>query len=204
VAGELEVRGPSVRLRLPRTGDARRLFELGRDPEVTHWFSWGPYRAEAEAAAWIASMPERRADGTALELVIAGADDAPLGVIAVLEVSRRDRRCVNGIWLGRPHWGTGVNREAQALFARLAFEALRMERIGAWVDVRNGRSQRSFERLGYANEGVLRAWQRHGDERRDLVAFSLLRDEWLASALARVPAEVGGEVPAAFVCAERA
>jgi len=204
VAGaDLEVAGRDVRLRIPRDDDARRLFELASDPQVTRWFSWGPYTDESQATAWLATLPARRADGTALELAITGPDDWVLGVIAVLEVSKRDRRCVNGIWIGQAYWGTGVTGEAQALFAHLAFESLRMERIGAWVDVRNTRSQRSFERVGYHREGTLRAWHRHGDERRDLVAYSLLRDEWLGSSLAQVEVAVSGEVPDAFVCAER-
>jgi len=202
-ATELEVRGPNVRLRIPREADAQRLFELASDPEVTRFFSWGPYQDRSEAVAWLETLPQRRADGIALELAIVDPDDWVIGVIAVLEVSKRDRRAVVGIWLGQAYWGTGASAESEALLAYLAFEPLRMERLGAWVDVRNPRSQRAFERIGYVREGVLRAWHRHGDERRDLVAYSLLREEWQQSELAAVKVEVRGAVPAAFVCAER-
>lgn len=203
VSTELEVRGPRTRLRIPREADAQRLFELAGDPEVTRFFSWGPYEHVDEAVAWLATLPQRRADGIALELAIVDPDDWVIGVIAVLEVSKRDRRAIMGVWLGQAYWGTGVNAEAQALIAHLVFEPLRMERFGAWVDVRNPRSQRSLERLGYVREGVLRGWHRHGDERRDLISYSLLRDEWQQSELAAVPASVRGTVPEAFICAER-
>jgi ribosomal-protein-alanine N-acetyltransferase len=200
---ELEVRGPNVRLRIPREADAQRLFELASDPEVTRFFSWGPYEDESEAMAWLQTLPQRRADGIALELAIVDPDDWVIGVIAVLEVSKRDRRAVVGIWLGQAYWGTGASAESEALLAHLVFEPLRMERLGAWVDVRNPRSQRAFERIGYVREGTLRAFHRHGDERRDLVAYSLLREEWQQSPLAAVKVELRGVVPAAFVCAER-
>jgi N-acetyltransferase len=202
-ASELEIRGPNVRLRIPREADAQRLFELASDPEVTRFFSWGPYQDESEAVAWLQTLPQRRADGIALELAIVDPDDWVIGVIAVLEVSKRDRRAVVGIWLGQAYWGTGASAESEALLAYLVFEPLRMERLGAWVDVRNPRSQRAFERIGYVREGTLRAWHRHGDERRDLVAYSLLREEWQQSELAAVAVELRGAVPAAFVCAER-
>jgi ribosomal-protein-alanine N-acetyltransferase len=78
-----------------------------------------------------------------------------------------------------------------------------MERLGAWADVRNPRSQRALERLGFVREGTLRAFHRHGDERRDVISYSLLREEWLQSPLAAVEAELYGEVPAAFACAPR-
>jgi len=203
LAGELEIRGPRVRLRIPREQDAHRLFELASDAEVTRFFSWGPYEHESEAVAWLATLPGRRADGTALELAIVDSDDWVIGVIAVLEFSRRDRRSIMGVWLGQAYWGTGANAEAQALIAHLVFGPLRMERFGAWVDVRNPRSQRSLERLGYVREGVLRAWHRHHDERRDLISYALLREEWQQSELAALPVQVLGQVPEAFVCAER-
>jgi len=202
-AGELEVRGPQVRLRIPREEDARRLFELASDAEVTRFFSWGPYEAEEEALAWLRTLPQRRDDGVALELAIVDADDWVIGITAVLEVSSRDRRAVVGTWLGQAYWGTGANSESKALIARLVFEELRMERLGAWADVRNPRSQRALERLGFVPEGTLRAFHRHGDERRDVLAYSLLRDEWQQSPLASLPASVVGSPPPAFVCDPR-
>ena len=192
-----------MRVRIPREQDARRLFELAADAEVTRFFSWGPYREESEAVAWLATLPQRRAEGAALELAIADSDDWVIGITGVFEVSKRDRRAVVGTWLGAAYWGTGANAESKALIARLAFEHLRMERLGSWADVRNPRSQRALERLGFLREGTLRAFHRHGDERRDVIAYSLLREEWEQSPLAAVPVTVAGAAPEAFVCAPR-
>ena len=85
----------------------------------------------------------------------------------------------------------------------LVFGPLRMERLGAWADVRNPRAQRALEGVGFVREGTLRAFHRHYDERRDVISYSLLREEWEQSELAGVDASVLGEVPAEFVCAER-
>jgi ribosomal-protein-alanine N-acetyltransferase len=202
-AGELEIRGPRIRLRIPREADAQRLFELARDAEVTRFFSWGPYERESEATSWLQTLPARRAEGIALELAIADPEDWVIGITGVFEVSKRDRRCVVGTWLGQAYWGTGANAESKALIARLAFDSLAMERLGAWADVRNPRSQRALERLGFVREGTLRAFHRHGDERRDVVSFSLLREEWQQSAMSGVQARILGTVPEEFVCEPR-
>ncbi|MGA2006315.1 MAG: GNAT family protein [Solirubrobacteraceae bacterium] len=202
-ATELELRGPRIRLRVPREGDAQRLFELASDEEVTRFFSWGPYQLQDEAVAWLATLEARRAAGIALELAVVDSDDWLIGITGVFEVSKRDRRCVVGSWLGQAYWGTGANAESKALVAALAFGRLNMERLGAWADVRNPRSQRALERLGFVREGTLRAFHRHGDERRDVVSYSLLRDEWQQSALAGVDVAVIGEVPPEFTCPER-
>ena len=203
LATALEIRGPRVSLRIPREQDAHRLFELASDAEVTRFFSWGPYEQESEALEWLETLPARRAESIALELAIVDADDWVIGITAVLEVSKRDRRCVVGTWLGQAYWGTGANAESKALIAHLAFEPLHMERLGAWADVRNPRSQRALERLGFVREGTLRAFHRHGDERRDVIAYSMLREEWLQSEAAAPRARVLGELPEAFICAAR-
>lgn len=200
---DLSALGPQLALRYPRAADAPRLYELASDPEVTHPFAWGPYEKQADAAEWIATLPRNRADGVALEFAITDPADLPVGIISLLEVSLRDRRGVIGIWLGREFWGSGVGDEAEAMLAKIAFEPLRMERLGAWVDVKNQRSRRAFERLGFTNEGVLRSFQRHNDRPHDLVSYSLLREEWEGSPMAARAITLAGEPPAAFVCGPR-
>ncbi len=85
------------------------------------------------------------------------------------ELSRRDRRAVVGTWLGRAHWGSGANAESKALIAHLAFERLGLERLGAYADLDNPRSQAALARLGFMREGVLRRWHRHGERVHDVI-----------------------------------
>jgi ribosomal-protein-alanine N-acetyltransferase len=195
---ELTVSGVGLQLRYPRPDDAPALFALASDPEVTRFFSWGPYRELAEVQEWLGTLPARRETGTALELAILDDAAGVIGITLLSEFSRRDRRCVVGTWLGRSHWGTGANLQVKALVARLAFERLGIERLGAYADLRNRRSQVALERVGFEREGVLRAFHRHGDEPRDVVTYALLRVDWPRSPLASVSARVSGEPPAAF------
>jgi ribosomal-protein-alanine N-acetyltransferase len=74
-----------------------------------------------------------------------------------------------------------------------------MERLTAWSNTENGRSQAALERIGFAREGVLAAWHRHGDAYHDVVVFGMLRAGWERSALHAVPATVEGTPPAGFV-----
>jgi RimJ/RimL family protein N-acetyltransferase len=195
---ELEIRGAALGLRYPTAADGPALFELARDPEVTRFFSWGPYRELAEAEAWIAGAPGRREVGALLELVIVHREAGPIGVTSLSELSRRDRRATVGTWLGRAWWGSGANADSKALVAALAFRALGLERLTALASTGNPRSQRALERLGFAREGVLRAWHRHGEEVHDLAIYALLRAEWQASELAAAPVEIRGEPPPAW------
>jgi ribosomal-protein-alanine N-acetyltransferase len=189
------VRGPRLSLRYARQADAEPLFELGRDPEVSRFFSWAPYEHVGEAAAFIERMARQREAGDRLELVIADAGDVPIGITGLSEFSARDRRAVVGTWLGREHWGTGANEESKALILALSFRTLGLQRVSAYAHPDNARSVRALERLGFVPEGVLVAWHLHGGERRDVAMLRLLREEWEASELASVPVTVSGEPP---------
>jgi [ribosomal protein S5]-alanine N-acetyltransferase len=196
---QMELHGPTLTLRYATAADAPRLFELATDGEVTRFFSWGPYARIEEPLAYVGGLAGRRERGDQLDLLIVHREDGPVGVVGLSELSRRDRRVVVGTWLGRAWWGSGANREAKALVARLAFVHLGIDRLGAYADVENGRSQAALERIGFVREGVLRRWHRHGAVVHDVLVYSLLRAEWEASPLAAVPVTLEGEPPETFV-----
>jgi ribosomal-protein-alanine N-acetyltransferase len=193
------VTGPTLALRFAEPADAPRLLELASDPAVTRFFSWGPYVRVEEPEAYIASLEGKRERGELLEFLTDHHEDGPIGVTGLSELSARDRRATVGSWFGQRWWGSGANVESKALVAALAFEHLGMERLTAWTNTRNGRSQMALERAGFRREGVLAAWHRHGDRVHDVVVFGMLRSAWESSALADVPVEVSGTPPPAFV-----
>ena len=196
--GQLEVRGPELLLRYALEDDAPALFELASNPDVTRFFSWGPYTDPSEAAAYVRSLTRKRVDGERLELVIVHPEAGVIGVTGLSEFSLRDRRAVVGTWHGREWWGTGANRQSKALVLALAFRGLELGRVTAWCGADNGRSQKALERLGFVHEGVLRHWHVHRGEPKDVISYSMLRDEFEAGELAREPVEIVGEVPVQF------
>ena len=189
-SGDLQLSGPTLTLRYPTADDAPALFELGRDPAVTRYFSWGPYERVAEAERYIAALPGQRASGELLDFLVVHHDHGPVGVTGLSGLSARDRRAVVGSWFGHRFWGSGANRESKALMGTLGFERLGMERLTAYAAEQNGRSQKALERLGYRREGVLKGWHRHGDRVYDVVSFAMLRAGWERSPLREVPVEI--------------
>lgn len=189
------VRGPHLSLRYAREDDAAALYELGRDPDVSRYFSWGPYTEPAEATAFIERMEKEREAGERLEFLIADERDQPIGITGLSEFSVRDRRAVVGTWLGRSHWGTGANAESKALILALGFRSLGLQRISAYAHPENLRSLRALERLGFMQEGVLVGWHLHHGQRRDVAILRLLREDWQASELAAATVDIDGEPP---------
>jgi ribosomal-protein-alanine N-acetyltransferase len=194
----VQITGPSLALRYATDDDAGALLALGSDPEVTRFFSWGPYGSASEPLAYIGGLPGERQRGERLDFLIIDPSGAPIGVTGLSEVSRRDRRAVVGTWIGRQHWGSGANRESKALISALAFRKLGLERLGAYADVDNARSQAALTRLGFVREGVLRRWHRHGERVRDVVLYSWLKEEWERSPLSAVAVAIAGDPPTTF------
>lgn len=190
---------PSLILRYPRAEDAPRLFELASDPEVTQWFSWGPYTSVDEPLAYVERLAGQRERGEQLDLLVVHKADGPIGITGLSEFSLRDLRCMVGTWFGKPWWGTGANRESKAAMAHLAFVVLGMNRLGSYSNPANARSTKALEAVGFAHEGVLRAWHRHGDRHLDVNVFGMLRSDWERGPLRDVPVEVTGEPPPAFL-----
>ena len=195
------VRGPTFSLRYLVAGDAPALFQLAADPEVTRFFSWGPYREESEAVAFIERLADERLAGQRLELAIVDADDRPVGLTGYSDFSKRDRRATLGTWLGREHWGSGANNESKALILSLGFRHLHLNRVTALASPDNRRSLRALERIGFWTEGVLREYHVHDGIARDVAILRMLRDRFEKTDLARIPYELEGEPPVAFVTA---
>jgi ribosomal-protein-alanine N-acetyltransferase len=194
------LRGPTLSLRFLVPEDAPALFQLATDPEVTRFFSWGPYTDESQARAFIERLAEQRESGERLELAIVRNDsDQPIGLTGFSDFSQRDRRATVGTWLGREHWGSGANNESKALVLSLGFRHLRLHRITALASPDNRRSLRALERIGFWTEGVLRDWHFHDGVPRDVAILRMLEDRFAKTELSRVPYELEGEPPAQFV-----
>jgi [ribosomal protein S5]-alanine N-acetyltransferase len=196
----VEVVGPSLTLRYATKADAPALLELGSDEQVTKFFSWGPYTSLEQPAAYIAGLAGERERGERLDFLIVDPAAGPIGVTGLSDFSRRDRRAVVGTWLGRAYWGTGANRKSKALISWLAFRVLGIERLGAYADLENPRSQAALTGLGFAREGILRRWHRHGELAHDVILYSWLKEEWERSPLATESVATRGEPPLLFRC----
>jgi ribosomal-protein-alanine N-acetyltransferase len=194
------LRGPTLSLRYLVPDDAHALFELARDPEVTRFFSWGPYTDESEPREFIEHLTREREAGRRLELGIArNDDDTPIGLTGFSDFSRRDRRATVGTWLGREHWGSGANNESKALVLSLGFKHLGLHRITALASPDNRRSLRALERIGFWTEGTLRDYHIHEGVPRDVAILRILEDRFAKTDLSRMPYEIEGEPPAEFV-----
>lgn len=82
-----------------------------------------------------------------------------------------------GIVLSPETRGRGVGVTAIRLLVEHLFATTEVDRIEASTDVSNIPSQRALTKAGLRREGIIRGAQLRGGERRDMIAYSILRDD---------------------------
>jgi ribosomal-protein-alanine N-acetyltransferase len=180
-----------LRLRWLTTGDVAALFAIFGDPEVTRYWSHPALSGLAAAEGLLARIQvcfqQRTLFQWGLELSATGV---VIGTCTFADLDATHRRAALGYALARSCWGNGYMAEALPVLLRFAFEKLRLHRITADVDPRNGPSIRSLERLGFQREGYLREHYQVNGETQDGVLFGLLRSEaqWLEANVEQVAA----------------
>jgi len=179
--------GPRVLVRPWRRGDGRGMFEA-IDASREHLAPWMPWvddtrnpedSEEFAIRSW--ARWQLREDLTVG--VFERATGRVLGGSGLHRMSWTIRRFEIGYWLRADAEGHGYMLEAAGLLTRLAFDVLDANRVEIRMDVKNERSRRVAERLGYVHEATLaRVLPSPSGAPVDLYVFRLLPEEYRALA----------------------
>lgn len=103
-----------------------------------------------------------------------------MGSSAYGNLNEADRRLEIGwSWVAPLARRTGVNRGAKLALLDYAFDQLGCERVEFKTDVLNTGAREGLKGIGATEEGVLRSFNyMPGGRRRDVVYYSILRNEW--------------------------
>ena len=170
----MELRDGELVLRPWAEDDIAAIVRAINDPEIAHWIPTIPHPyTEGDARAFLAGeIPQPEDYSLAITL-----DDEVVGGIG-MRVNSHQYRGTIGYWVTASSRGRGVCTRALRLLARHGLEELELQRLELITDPDNRASQRVAEKVGFQQDGVLRAHLRHPDGRiRDSVMFSLLPGE---------------------------
>lgn len=111
------------------------------------------------------------------------ADDRPIGFVSVNGIQWMHGTGWVSIGIGETDcWGQGYGSDAMRVMQRYAFTELNLQRLTLSVFAYNARARRSYEKTGFAVEGIGRAALLREGRRWDEVFMGILRDEWQATA----------------------
>jgi len=161
-------------------GDAVDLYALtDRNREyLRRWLPWvDGTRSVADTRAFIERSREQVRLGQGFQACIRYRGELA-GVIGFVYVDEANRRAEIGYWISEAAQGRGIMTRACQTLVRFAFESLRLNRVEIRADVDNRRSRAIPERLGFAQEAVLREAAITKDRYIDLAMYALLRSSW--------------------------
>ncbi len=160
--------------------DAPAVQRLAGDREIASTTLLIPHPYEdGLAESWIASHEAAFAAGTMITFAVTLRETGELLGAISLTVQRSDERAEMGYWIGKPFWGKGYGTEAATAVLRFAFEELSLNRVYAHHMTRNPSSGRIMQKLGMAQEGLLRQHQMKWDVLEDLAIYGILKSEWI-------------------------
>ena len=151
------------------------------DTEVGGWAGYSMPISLEMANKWHEHGLEQTGMGNGFFFAVCEfGDDRFIGTIWLKDVNQGHGNAELAIYMDRDHIGAGWGTDAQRVLLEFGFNTLRLERIYLTVDSENARAIRSYEKVGFKKEGVMRrSWQFKG-RLADSVLMAILRDEWEA------------------------
>ncbi len=114
-------------------------------------------------------------------------DDRLIGYCSIINIDHTSRNGVVAIYIGESsEWGKGYGTDALNILVRYAFMDVNLHRLTLYVFSYNQRAIRSYEKVGFAHEGVLPETLYRDGEYHHIHVMGILHHEWIAKHHAEV------------------
>ena len=177
-----------LELRLPRESDAEEFFALieSNREYLREWMPWLDGSKTVEIQIERAKQARMRfAEGKSMQTYI-WYEGKIAGSIGTKELDQTRKSTEIGYWLSSDLQKRGIVTRSCGALVEYLFNSLDMNRVEIQCDVKNIRSQKVPERLGFKKEGVLRQNHCRYGEYVDSVVYSILSREWAGSSEKRL------------------
>jgi ribosomal-protein-alanine N-acetyltransferase len=171
-------------LRAFRPSDAPAILDLFSQEAVTRYHNIAPMHAIESAEELVELRRSRFEQGTGLywAIVHRALGDRVIGSCGCYHPHRALRSAEIGYELHSDYWRQGIMTEALTAMLDFCYGErffFRLNRVQALTELENQASMRLLQKLGFQEEGVLRAYGLWRGRFQDVRCFSLLRREWL-------------------------
>lgn len=172
--------GERLRLRAVEKDDLPRFVAWLNDPEVRQGLALFLPLSQVEEERWFENMLEAPKEQRPLVIEVESeAGWTPVGNCGLFGTDWRVRSAEVGIFIGeKRYWDQGYGTEAMKLLLKHGFDTLNLNRIALRVFETNPRAFRSYEKVGFVEEGRLRQGYYQNGKYIDVLLMSVLRSEW--------------------------
>ena len=172
------LQGERVVLRPIQAWDRERLYELVETIEMRALSSTTPPlplsldEIEARDKRWV---EERNADSAWFAVDV---DAELIGICGLHEIDHYQQHAEVGIRLGKPYWRQGHGQDAVRTLIAYGFQHLNLAKISLRVLADDERAVGAYRKVGFVEEGRLRAHAWYDGARHDELVMAVLREEW--------------------------
>jgi len=172
-------------LREFRDADARAVLEIYRQPLVTRYHTIETMHTLEPARKLIRTRQRlfAREEGIRWAIALRKRAGVVIGSCGCYNLHKPLRSMEIGYELHPDHWRQGIMSEALAAMLDFCYSAgffYPLNRTQALTNLGNEASQGLLEKLGFREEGILRAYGYWKGQFHDVRSFSLLRVDWEA------------------------
>lgn len=173
---------PIVRLRELMLEDIEDRYQWCLDKEVTKHLNvpeqYPPFSRE-ETENWIKLCMSKK-NGYEQRAIL-DEHGKHIGWIDLKQIDLINEQAELGIAIGdRNYWGKGYGLAAMKAMLQYGFTELNLNKIWLRVDFDNAKAIKSYRRMGYVEEGVLRQDRKRKGEFIDRLRMSILKEEFLS------------------------
>lgn len=172
--------GDGRALRALDDADAEDLFALidANRAYLAHWMPFvGQTRGAADSLAFVRAARRQYEENRGMQLALIQGEQI-IGVAGFHAIDWTRRSTSIGYWLAADRQGAGTMTTAVSALLDHAFDRWELTRVEIRAGVANRRSRAIPERLGFREEGVLRAAERIGTRVIDHVVYVMTAREW--------------------------
>ncbi len=172
------IAGERLNLRGIERKDLQKFVSWIDDSEVTHYMFMGasPTYIELLIEQWENQI---RNPNEVIFGIVDKKEDLLIGSTGLYQINWISRSAEYRIIIGeKKFWDKGYGTETAKLLIRYAFEKLNLNRVWLGVNAENVAAVKSYEKVGFAKEGVLRKDLFRNNKYYDVIRMSILREEY--------------------------
>lgn len=169
--------GEKIYVRLLEKEDLPRRVKWVNDEETNATLGFDYPISISKTMSWFQNTVN---DSSKINFVIVDINsDKLIGMAGLLGIDYKDSNAEFYITIGEKEYrGLHIPDETISLILEYAFLELGLYKIYLHTFEYNKKAQRVYERNGFIQEGVLRKHKWKHGELRDIVYYSILKDEW--------------------------